>query len=130
VGLLVGCAARDERLKVYPVSGKVLVAGQPAAGAEVALHRQTPLKDALGRPIVPHARCAADGSFKLTSYVPDDGAPEGTFQLTVEWPIVTTEGGEETSGQDRLQGRFRWPKHASVATIEPHENELGTINLK
>jgi len=66
---LAGCEP-EERLKVYPVQGKVLVVGTPAGNASVFFYPCDPAQQR-----VPTATTAADGTFSLTTVVWGDGAP-------------------------------------------------------
>ena len=70
--LISGCGGNG-RKAVYPAKGRVVdAAGQPLAGALVVLHPADKLDDNAHKPA---ARAADDGSFALTTYVENDGAP-------------------------------------------------------
>lgn len=74
VGSLLG-----SRPTVYAVQGVVLFRGKPAAGARVTLHPQV-----RGRqPFFPTGKVGDDGSFKLTTFDKDDGAPAGRYNVTI-----------------------------------------------
>jgi hypothetical protein len=104
---LSGCGRPEPpRLTVFPVTGKVLVDGQPAEKAVITLQPSQPLQDAGGRTMVPAAIVAADGSFRVGTYLSDDGAPPGDYALTIIWPRYKAEGGEEVPGADRLRSRY------------------------
>ncbi|MCE9548199.1 MAG: hypothetical protein K8T25_22230 [Planctomycetia bacterium] len=130
--LLTGCGRKEPpRTKSWPAKGKLLVNGTPAEKAEVTLHPKTPLKDVAGRELFPHARVAADGSFDLQTYEDGDGAPPGEYVVTVVWPEVKIDGGEELLGPDRLHNNFSDPKFpAATVVIESHENIIPPIDLK
>lgn len=127
-----GCGnGEPPRLAGFPVHGKLLVDGKPAERAEVTLHSKKPLADETGRPVFPYAIVGADGTFDVMTYADGDGAPVGEYVLTVTWPRVKTEGGEEVYGADRLGDRFsnvRTP--AAMFQVEAHENQIPTIELK
>lgn len=77
---MTGC--EPKRIKVYPVSGKVLDANnKPAVGALVMLHPTGNDK------VAPKAvgSVQEDGTFSLTTYVEKDGAAEGEYAITVSW---------------------------------------------
>src|SRR5687767_10889460 len=81
-----GCGPSDPGLKpVYPVQGSLFVKGKPAKGAVVMFH---PLPLETGRPTALRSRGTVgdDGSFRLTTYNTDDGAPAGEYVVTVYWP--------------------------------------------
>lgn len=119
----VGCGevARPE-LPVFPVSGSILVDGKPPVGAEIRCRPGTPLKDPANRTIAPFAFVEKDGSFRIGTYSGDDGAPPGDYALTIVWPVITVEGGEEIRGADRLKGRFENPDHP-IATVTVKTDE-------
>src|SRR5262249_31589999 len=89
-----GCG--NGRLTTYPVSGQVLYNGQSLKGVDVAFHPADPKND-VGYP--PHATTDAEGKFTLMTYVKDDGAPAGEFQVAVAFPIE--KAGDDGSDQSR-----------------------------
>src|SRR5262245_38294847 len=100
VGALGGCGGA--RTTVYPVTGQVLVKGKPADGAFLVFHptggghKDTPR---------PYATADAGGTFRLTTYESGDGAPAGSYRVTVVWrpkPKSTI----EAEGPDRRNGRY------------------------
>ncbi len=101
-----GCRhAGPDPLSVYPVKGEVFVNGKPAEGAVIAFHPQerTDWKSTTSRGVV-----TKEGSFSLTTYAKDDGAPEGEYVVTVYWPArlldPSGEGGDLPA--DKLENRF------------------------
>jgi hypothetical protein len=133
--LACGCKKDDGRIDVYPVSGKVLVSDAPAEGAKVVFY---PVADELKQPgmPVPYAFTGADGSFRLRSYDPDDGAPAGEFNVSVLWPKTSAEtesaGGEEDKeSMDRLGNRYLDPNKSGLkVTIEEGGAELPPFKLR
>jgi hypothetical protein len=113
------------RQAVYPVSGELFVRGQAAAGAVIRLYA---INDLFLERLCPHAVVEQDGSFRLTTYNSDDGAPDGDYALTVTWPAPPKPGQEE--GPDRFNGRFA-NRHQPVRkiTVSPGSNVLERINL-
>src|SRR4051794_24262711 len=75
---LVGCAGK--RKPVTPVQGQLTVDGTPAAQAVVVFH---PVEG--GDDVRPTGTVDDQGNFKLTTYAPDDGAPEGEYLVSVTW---------------------------------------------
>jgi hypothetical protein len=63
------------------------------------------------------------GSFTLTTYTKDDGAPEGDYAVTIEWR-TPKKSPFDPERQDKLRGRYSNPKttplHAHVAS-QPNE---------
>jgi len=112
-GLAAGCG--PARKPVYPVEGKVMYSnGQPATGALVVFQPVAP--DDQANPLRPTATVNDDGSFQTTTYQPNDGAPEGDYNVTIVWLEKksgdTLIGGGEHSAlaRDLLQGRYADPK--------------------
>jgi serine/threonine-protein phosphatase CPPED1 len=70
-----------ERKKAYPVKGFVYCEGSPPAGATIAFF----LKSADGKSyrLTADAVVEGDGSFRLSSAGPFDGAPAGDYAVTV-----------------------------------------------
>src|SRR5262245_41467474 len=93
------CTKHDSRVPVYPVHGQVLVADKPAKNAFVVFH---PAGTDGPEALRPYGHAAADGSFKLTTFEADDGAPAGEYQVSVVW--LADVGGEDPP--DQLKGRY------------------------
>ena len=108
--VLAGCGRRStaDRVPVFPVSGKVMYQGKPAAGVTVILH---PLGG--GNPTTPSATSGADGSFKLATYGPGDGAPEGDYVVTAAWR-ETADSGSDAPEIDRFRGRYIDPARSKL----------------
>jgi hypothetical protein len=77
-----GCSSDVPRVQVYPITGKVTYKGKPPAGARVVLR---PIGGTAVEGLVPSGAVKVDGSFAITSFDPEDGAPEGDYAVTVEW---------------------------------------------
>lgn len=112
-GGMVGCGkskARDLK-PVVTVKGRVLFRGQPATRAIVVFH---PISDPNPRALRSNGTVGPDGSFSLTTFVKDDGAPKGEYAVTVYWPDASKKPGKRMEGPeeeeqdlpDWLGGRF------------------------
>jgi hypothetical protein len=127
---LPGCAAKG-RKPVYPAHGRVLDAdNKPAAGALVILHPVAPGGTDAAKPL---GYVGEDGSFALTTYVKDDGAPEGDYVATVEWqPPPANPFAGRKQATDRLKGKYSDPKTSPFRfKIEKQEdNDLPPIILR
>ena len=89
--LLVACSGcSEERVPVYPVSGKVTYKGQPPVGATVVLHS---LNGTDTNDVAPTGNVKDDGSFAITSYEPGDGAPQGEYVATISGISISAELG-------------------------------------
>jgi hypothetical protein len=109
------CAKNDGPVPVFPVRGKVLVGDQPAKNAFVVFH---PASATDPQALRPYGHAAEDGSFKLTTYAADDGAPAGEYQVTVVW--LASSGGEDPP--DLLKGRYRDPSASPLRVTIPTES--------
>jgi len=67
------------RQTTYAAEGVVLYQGKPAEGARVTLF---PLDKKKAR-YFPTAKVGSDGTFKLTTYETDDGAPAGKYMVAI-----------------------------------------------
>lgn len=86
VGLLLagfGCGSSegDKKGATFPVKGQVQLDGRPLGGVFVVLH---PLAGDPARRS--YGRTAADGTFVLSTYAHQDGAPAGEYIVTILWP--------------------------------------------
>lgn len=127
--LCAGCADDDGRMETYPARGQVIINGQPAAGCTVAF---VPMDPQLRGEIMPGGKADQTGSFSLTTYETDDGAPPGDYGVTIRWPARETWPGKareqaidpvELIGPDKLQGRLSSPQKSGLTvTVEEDEN--------
>jgi hypothetical protein len=122
-----GCG--PQRKAVYPVRGRVLVDGKPAAHAQVAFHAV----DAAGDPH-PVGNADGDGYFSLTTYKQGDGAPAGEYLVTVLWvlatPVPGPGGGQEYQGVSHLAPRYARADTSGLrATVAPGGTELAPFQL-
>jgi hypothetical protein len=125
---LVGCnnSSIPGRPEVYPVSGELFVNGRPAAKAIVELRVVGNLLKDHWRP---HAIVDEDGSFSLTTFKTDDGAPVGDYALTVSWPSPPKRP-FDPNGPDRFKGGYADPRRpVRQVHIAADENNLGRIDL-
>lgn len=129
-----GCSSSEQegRMTVYPVSGVVKVAGQPAAGARLTFYGATRELTGAGT-VAPVAEADENGVFNVRSYDPQDGAPAGKFNVTVFWPEEVPEGvdPEVNRPKDRLKGRYGNPETSGlVAEVPEGGGELPPFELK
>jgi hypothetical protein len=126
--LVIPACAKNERISVYPTEGKALYRNKPAAGAHLVFHPTDTAGPKVPRPT---AQVAADGSFQLSTYFSHDGAPAGSYRITVVWPSAERVVDMENTGPDILRGRYQDPKTTSLG-VEVHQgpNDLGTLLLK
>jgi hypothetical protein len=115
---LFGLAGCGNSTGLYPVTGKVLVKGQPASGAVVYFHQED--SRATAPPAVPSALVEDDGSFSIAVDNLGYGCPPGKYAVLVEWRDLSGDGvavvgkgksaqrkrSKVRSGPDRLKGRY------------------------
>jgi hypothetical protein len=123
------CSRRTDRQPVFAVTGKLMDGDKPAEKAVMFFH---PLNDPGAAVLRPVGRVAADGSFRVSTYMANDGAPAGDYAVTVVWPkIPEGASADETEGPDQLEGRCSNPKtspwHVRVAETA---NNVGTFDLQ
>jgi hypothetical protein len=124
VVLLLGVSCAGGK-RVYPVTGKVLYEGKPAAGAVVHFH---PQDKSASPPRVPMAEVGADGTFRLTTFAKGDGAPPGRYAVTVFWGMLAKEG----EGLDKIYvpGRYLHPATSGLSAEVPSKaTELPPFQL-
>jgi hypothetical protein len=125
------CAAcnKSARPRPFPVHGQVLFQGKPTPNAVVVFH---PLDNAAAKQERPVGRVNEDGSFRLTTYGENDGAPEGDYAVTVEWRrAARAPNGEFEPGPNVLPVRYSKPATSTLRVrVTPAENELTPFQLK
>ncbi len=126
-GLVCGCSA-DSSPPVYPVEGKALFRGKPAVSAQVFLHAVDGKTPGNARPT---GFVGEDGVFRLSSFRAFDGAPPGSYRLSVVWLSDAVKEGGENTGPDRLKGRYRdASKNPWTVTVGPGTNTIETLELR
>jgi hypothetical protein len=116
------------RKALYPVTGRVLDGdNQPATGALVIFH---PVGADDQDPNKPRAYVDDQGSYTLTTYEKDDGAPAGKYVVTVEWrPKKQQPFGP--APEDRLRGRYSNPKTSKLrAEVKEGPTQLEPFVVK
>src|SRR5262249_34544943 len=122
---LAASCSRD-KLPLYPVAGKVFVDKKAADGAIVWLHPVDAPDPSVPKP---RGRVGKDGSFQLGTFAGDDGAPAGSYRVTVFW-AAPGKGGDE-NGQSLLPARYQSPETSGlpVVTIAEGANDLPPFQL-
>jgi hypothetical protein len=131
VSAALGCSTEQDRVEVFPVSGRVLVRGQPAEGAEVAFYPTSPKLKGRKMP-GPVGTTDAKGQFQLRSYEPGDGAPAGEFKVTIVWPAPPPPNASGVFNlKDRLAGRYADPQTSTLtAQVEQGGGEIPPFELQ
>jgi hypothetical protein len=110
---LTGCGSSDgiERLPTVPVEGQIKFEGKPLAQADVVFHPQ-----GVSDPRHAPARGKTDdsGNFKLTTYDSGDGAPVGSYAVTVAYyPLVKDADGVH-AGPNALPRKYSTPQFTDL----------------
>jgi hypothetical protein len=125
--------SKDKFHKVFPVKGKILVNGSPAAECLIYLNRTW--DDNHPRRVTPYALTNQNGEFQITSYITDDGAPEGEYIVTIEWRERSGLMQNNFEGIDRLGGAYAKQEMTKgipgfVIKVEKKPLELPPFELK
>ncbi len=124
-----GCSSKDpNRKETVPVTGTILVNGEPASGVHVTFHPDAGIDTA--QPTETKAIAGEGGVFKATTYDVGDGATLGKFKLTFTWPKLNPVS-MAFSG-DSLGGRYDDPDKSEyeIEVTSGNPIELGQIELK
>jgi hypothetical protein len=114
-GILSGCHDQFEVLPTHPVSGKVMFKGQPLANAEIWLVPTTDKVLNAKTIIRPYAKSGKDGTFTITSYIKDDGAPAGDYGVIVQ--KVSSQGPtDDVESNEENAVKTKAPKGAALPT--------------
>lgn len=124
-----GCGESDAgRVPVHPVRGTISFRGQAMPGALVSLHPKSPEGNTAP---TPRGSVDATGAFTLTTYTGGDGAPEGTYVVTVQWYKPVEQQGEWVSGPNVLPPKYATPENSDVEVrVAAGENQLTPIELR
>ena len=118
--VLCGCGGSDGPRK-YPVTGKVLINGQPAAFVRVQfLHADATTP---GNYKMPVGMTDTSGAFSLSTNGDKDGAVVGEYSVTFEWM-----SGNDLGAFDKLGGKFAQTSQHK-AKVEAKPNELPPFEL-
>jgi hypothetical protein len=128
---------------LYPVHGAVHHKGEPAAGAVVYFHRESPAPSSFES--IPYGIVENDGRFNVSCDGLGSGCPPGKYAVLVEWRDGTGDGvvpvktrgkanlvkrSRVRSGPDRLKGRyFDISKPLLHVEVLPQSNPLAPFDL-
>jgi hypothetical protein len=125
--LFTGCS-RSARAPVYPAHGQVFLNGKPLAEAIVTFHHERGNDTAP----LPSGHTDAEGHYKLTSYATGDGAPEGTYGISlVCFRAQPIRKGGDSDATNVVPARYANAATSKLkATIVRGDNELPSLQLK
>jgi hypothetical protein len=120
------CNGDPDRKPLFPAEGKVLCDAKPAAGAIIFLHPVDAEKPGAARP---HGTVDKDGSFRLMTYLTDDGVPAGSYNVSIYWTKPGKLGGDD--GENLLPPKYLSPTTSGIPPIiiQEGENQLPLIAL-
>lgn len=125
---LVGCDEDQARVPTHPAQGKVSFLGKPTPGAMIVLHPITASEPA---PPKPTGYVDEQGNFVLNTYGGNDGAPEGEYDVTIQWPKLVQRDGEMQAGPNALPVRYGIPKDSKLTVkIAAGQNQIPAFELK
>jgi hypothetical protein len=114
-----------KRLPLYPVTGQVSFKGKPTPGALVVFqHLQH-------NAVQPSGYVREDGSFQLTTYAKDDGAPEGEYTVMITWTERDARPDPKTGEvPNRLPARYASPRTSGLRVkVEKGTNNQPRLQL-
>jgi hypothetical protein len=122
---LTGCGGDAGQKPVYPVSGKITMAGAPVAKATVVF-------GPMEKQPVATAITDANGEFKLTTYDSFDGAAAGKYEVTVTKVAVSSQQAQPAHDPTGSSTASSAPTHNAKdsksddgATIDPKWSKPG-----
>ena len=113
-----------------PVRGVVKYKGKPAAGIRVKFHPQFNMGSIK---FIPLGETGADGSFKLSTGAPGNGAPRGAYIVTFEKPEIAPAAKTNyiETEIDAFHGKYSDPQKSKLhITIESGENSLQPFEIE
>lgn len=109
--ILAGCGPAA-RIDTHPVSGTVLIDGDPAEDVVVRFHHQDP--GVAGDARSPAGKTDGEGRFRVTTAVDAEGAMAGNYRVTFAWM-----SGNELTSTDRFAGKYADPATSGVEVEVP-----------
>lgn len=126
---LLGCGKSGPQLpQCFPVSGKVLIDGQPAVRAMVGLHPLGPQSDS--KTYAGSTFTGDDGAFRMTTFTAGDGVPAGDYTVTIEAKWISRNGAD-VGVPDLLGGQYADPAKSTLkVTVQDQPVELEPYDFK
>lgn len=99
----IGCSKTSTWETTYPVTGHISHKGKPVSGAELAFFPTDPEAPDTVRP---KAKSSEDGSFVVWTYQRGDGAPAGSYKVTVVHHAVAVSKDTLVAKPNALPGKY------------------------
>ena len=78
----------------------------------------------------PSAKIGQDGTFSLTTYVADDGAPAGEYTATIQWNKLVKKGPDYSAGPNVVPKQYAARETSPwKINVQSKSNELAPINI-
>ncbi len=114
--------------KTHPVSGIITYKGKPIVDAELSFF---PEDKTFPDTVRPKAKSAEGGKFTVWTYAQGDGAPEGSYKVTVIHNEVAVSKDTIVAKPNDLPAKYsRLDATDIVVKIVAGQNEIPTIELK
>ena len=126
----VGCQQQPTELRVpvAPVAGAVVFDGQPTPGALVVFH---PVQGTQSQTPPARGTVRDDGTFDLTTYEANDGAPPGEYKVTIEWRRLINDNGDVRTGPNVMPERYSRPQTTDlVVRVAEGPNRLSPLQVQ
>lgn len=133
IGLLMGvicggCGGAKPWDKVYPAQGVVTHKGKPVKDAELAFF---PIDPEVPEQVRPWAKTNENGEFRLSTYDRDDGAPAGSYKVTIVHHEIVISGGSMGTKPNDLPAKYASKETTDLTVeIEPQDTVIPPIDLK
>lgn len=114
--------------RTQPISGTITYKGKPIGDAELNFF---PEEKEFPETVRPKAKSTVDGKFTVWTYQQGDGAPVGSYKVTVIHNEVTVSKGTIVAKPNDLPPKYaRLDSTDIILRIEPGQKELPPIDLK
>lgn len=118
---MAGCSQGEGRVPVYPVTGKLAFKGEVPDGALIVFHADK-ADEKVPRP---SGKVKDDGTFSLTTYDGNDGAPPGDYHVTVQWFKLVKKGADISAGPNVIPPEYGKPESSPwKVTVAEAKNDL------
>jgi hypothetical protein len=125
---LTGCAPTPDWEITHPTTGKVIFKGKPLADVELSFF---PEDKSFPESIRPRAKTAADGTFVIWTHAQGDGAPAGSYKVTLIHNAVATSKNTIVAKPNDLPIKYAMRDTTDVSVqIVAGNNELQAFELR
>ncbi|HAV31590.1 MAG TPA: hypothetical protein DC058_01635 [Planctomycetaceae bacterium] len=125
--LLAGCSEKPAWEVSYPAAGLLTFRGRPVPNADIVLF---PEDSTWPETVRPRARTKEDGTFEVWTSEPGDGAPAGSYKVTLVRTEVGFSKGAVVAKPNDLPRKYERPDSSDLrVTIAPGESKVLAISL-